>query len=150
MGSVYAALGAVDGWIAHILPLAIRLLVWGALAGALSLLLYAWLSPQAKLSNFKTRLRELRGELTNSELEFAEFLKLSKENMRTALVYLALVLGPALVSVLPVLLLASWLHAAVQEQVALPLLSAQVAWEWLFFTSLAIVAVAGRLIFSIH
>jgi len=43
-------------------------------------------------------------------LKFVDFLRLSKENLKTSLKLFAIVLGPALVSALPVIFLAIWIH----------------------------------------
>jgi hypothetical protein len=45
------------------------------------------------------------------DLEFPDFLRLSRDNLKTSLRLFVVVLGPGLVSVLPVLILAVWLHA---------------------------------------
>ena len=107
---LFPALNAVDGWLGGLFPFVFRLMMWGALAGTLSILIYAKLSPQASIKRLKKKIRGLQREMLGLDLEFADFLRLSKENLKTSLKLFAAVLGPGLVSVLPVLLLAIWIH----------------------------------------
>lgn len=107
---LFPALNTVDGWLAGLLPFVFRLTVWGALAGTLSIIIYARLSPQASIKRLKKKIRGLQREMLGLDLEFVDFLRLSKENLKTSLRLFAAVLGPGFVSVLPVLLLAVWLH----------------------------------------
>ncbi|MHC4168727.1 MAG: EMC3/TMCO1 family protein, partial [Planctomycetota bacterium] len=100
----------VDGWLAGLLPFVFRLMIWGALGGALSILVYARLSPQASIKKLKKKMRGLQREMLGLDLEFADFMRLSSENLKTSLRLFAAVLGPGLVSVLPVLLIAVWIH----------------------------------------
>jgi hypothetical protein len=84
--------------------------MWGALAGTLSIIIYAKLSPQASIAKLKKKIRSLQRKMLSVDLEFADFLRLSRENLKTSLRLFATVLGPALVSALPVLFLAIWIH----------------------------------------
>ena len=107
---LFPALNAVDGWLAGLLPFVFRLMIWGALSGTLSILIYAKLSPQAAIKDLKKKIRGLQREMLGLDLEFADFMRLSMENLKTSLRLFAVVLGPGLISVLPVLLLAVWIH----------------------------------------
>jgi hypothetical protein len=107
---LFPALNMVDRWLASLLPFAVRLSTWGALAGILSITIYAKLSPQASIVKLKKKTRSLQHQMLSLDLKFADFLRLSKENLKTSLRLFSTVLGPGLVSVLPVLLLAVWIH----------------------------------------
>ncbi len=99
----------VDGWLAG-LPLSVRLSILGALAGILSITIYAKLSPQASIAKLKKKTRSLQREMLNVDLEFVDFWRLSKENLKTSLRLFTTVLGPALVSALPVIFLVIWIN----------------------------------------
>ena len=110
ISELYLVLNLVDGWLASLLPLAVRLAIWGALAGSLSMIIYAKLSPQASIAKMKTKTRSLQRAMLNMDLVFADFMRLSKENLKTSLRLFFTVLGPAVVSAIPVILLAIWIH----------------------------------------
>jgi hypothetical protein len=110
INKLFPALNIVDGWIADLLPLSIRLSIWGALAGILSIIIYAKISPQSSIGKLKRKTRTLQRDMLNVDLEFADFWRLSKENLKTSLKLFITVLGPALVSALPVIFLAVWIH----------------------------------------
>lgn len=110
INKIFPVLNTLDGWLALLLPFAFRLMIWGALAGALSIIIYAALSPQDSIKRLKKKIRSLQREMLGLDLEFPDFLRLSKENLKTSLRLFVIVLGPGLVSVLPVLTLVIWLH----------------------------------------
>jgi hypothetical protein len=80
------------------------------LAGVLSITIYAKLSPQASIAKLKKNTRRMQREMLSIDLEFADFLRLSKENMKTSVRLFVTVLGPALVSAIPVIFFALWIH----------------------------------------
>ena len=91
---LFPALNTVDGWFAGLLPFVFRLMIWGALGGTLSILMYARLSPQASIKGLKKKMRGLQREMLGLDLEFADFMRLSIENLKTSLRLFAAVLGP--------------------------------------------------------
>lgn len=107
---LFPALNMVDSWLAGLLPFAVRLSMWGALAGTLSITIYTKLSPQASIAKLKKKTWSLQRKMLCMNIEFVDFLRLSKENMKTTIRLFATVLGPALVSALPVIFLAIWIH----------------------------------------
>ncbi len=110
ISELFPVLSMVDRWLAGLLPFAVRLSMWGALAGTLSITIYAKLSPQASITKLKKKTWSLQRKMLCADIEFLDILRLSKENLKTSLRLFATVLGPALVSALPVLFLASWIH----------------------------------------
>lgn len=107
---LFTALNMVDRWLAGLLPFAVRLSIWGVLAGSLSITIYAKISPQASIAKLKKMTWSLQRKMLCIDLEFVDFMRLSKENLKTSLRLFATVLGPALVSALPVIFLAIWIH----------------------------------------
>jgi hypothetical protein len=112
ISELFPVLNLVDRWLAGLLPLAVRLSIWGALAGLFSMIIYAKLSPQASIAKLKTKIRSLQREMLRLDLKFVDFLRLSKENLTASLRLFGIVLGPGLVSALPVLLLVVWIHTS--------------------------------------
>jgi hypothetical protein len=90
------------------LPSVVRLGLWGALGGALSMVFYSLISPQGRISEVKVALREAQGLLASSDDSFDELLQLIKKTLSLSLKHLSLVLFPALVSSLPLVCILAW------------------------------------------
>jgi len=90
------------------LPAALRLTLWSVLAGALSMGLYGLLSPQAKISAVKDALRESQAELADSDESFSELMTVAGRTLSLSFRHLGLVLGPALLSSLPLICIMAW------------------------------------------
>ena len=91
-------------------PLPYRIALLGLAAGTCAIVLYKLVSNQAKISSFKTTIRKLRREILKSDLEYSSFVQLNKQNFKTSFKLLGYTLGPAILSAIPVLIVASWLH----------------------------------------
>jgi replicative DNA helicase len=78
ISELFPVLNLVDRWLAGLLPLAVRLSIWGALAGLFSMIIYAKLSPQASIAKLKTKIRSLQREMLRLDLKFVDFLRLSR------------------------------------------------------------------------
>jgi len=105
---LFPALNVVDGWLSA-LPLLIRIGLWGALAGTLSMLTYAKLSNQTAITAMKKETRALRTRLMDPKVDSAQLPELLQRNLKLSLLLLGRVLLPTLASTVPVLLLAVWL-----------------------------------------
>lgn len=101
---------ATDAGLATFLPAPARLAVWAALAGAGTLLLYKRLSPQARIGEAKRAARQARHDLNAFDGEFADAGALIRNQFVAAFRHLGLVLIPTLISILPLLMLLSWLE----------------------------------------
>ncbi len=99
--------GAVDGWLAPLPPYA-RLALWGAATGALSMGLYALLSPQRRLAELKGQVREIRAKLNAYDGELAGAMPLLRSQIALSLRHLGLTIGPALVAAAPMLAVLAW------------------------------------------
>lgn len=107
---LYAPLAAVDGWLAWLLPAWARLLAWGGVAGSLGMGLYWALSPQKRLAELKTGIRQCRRALASSP-EDPEYRRLLMRNLGLSFRLLGRSLLPAAASLLPVLILVLWVEA---------------------------------------
>lgn len=100
---------AIDTLMASVLPASARLIVWAIMAGAGTLLLYRLLSPQTRIGNAKRQAREARRRLSEFDGEIAEAGPLIRGQFSAAFRHIGLVLGPTLLSMLPLLALLSWI-----------------------------------------
>ena len=72
--------------------------------------IYYMLSNQSKISSLKKNIKDLQQKIMNNNLEYAEFIDLSKENLKISFLLLLKALGPAVVSSIPVIIIAFWLQ----------------------------------------
>jgi hypothetical protein len=103
---------AIDDGMALAFPPAVRLLLWAALAGIGTLLLYRRLSPQAAIGRAKREAREARQRLNQFDGELSEAGPLIRHQFRAAFRHLGLVVPPTLLSMLPLLALLNWIDQA--------------------------------------
>ena len=106
---VFVPFNALDGVLAEWLPAIVRFVFWGLLSGVLALALYALLSNQQKLARVKKEIKSLQRSLLTEDLSAGEFKTLGVRNLFLSLALLKSVLVPAMVSAVPVLLVAFWL-----------------------------------------
>jgi hypothetical protein len=97
----------LDGWVAF-LPATLRLILWSVIGAVLSMLLYALMSPQKKISGVKAALRESQKLLADSDESFAELMTVARRTLSLSFQHLGLVFGPALLSSFPLLCIMAW------------------------------------------
>lgn len=111
LNAIFPLLDGIDGALAGALPPVIRICLWGILSGALTMGIYALLSPQKLIRRKKDAIRVLQRRAMSEEAEFKDVLAVSRKNLTESLSLLALVLLPALISALPVVASFYWLDA---------------------------------------
>jgi hypothetical protein len=111
INSVFPALTAVDSLFASYASALVRILAWGAAAGALAMLVYRLASNQNAITQLKAETRELRRRMLDPDLEQSEFARLIRKNLKTSFKLLGKTLLPAMLSAIPVLLIATWMDA---------------------------------------
>jgi uncharacterized membrane protein (DUF106 family) len=99
---------AIDDVLATFAPVFLRLLLWGILAGWLTMLLYRRLSNQARISEVKKQQKEQQKIMMDFEGEFDELMPLIFSTLGLGFRQLRLALGPALLASLPILILVIW------------------------------------------
>lgn len=87
-----------------------RLVIWAALAGCLSILLYGFLSPQRRITEAKAKALAARWALLAYDGDFAGAGPLMVASLKAALRQLGLVVPATLVSALPVVSLLFWIE----------------------------------------
>lgn len=110
LNKIFPVLSAIDAWMAITLPLLVRISIWGGIAGALAIGIYALASNQTVISHLKSESRQLRRQILDSDLEYNVFLELMKRNLKVSLVLLGRVIGPSLLAALPVIIVAIWMQ----------------------------------------
>jgi hypothetical protein len=103
------ALTWVDAGLAAVLPAPWRLVLWSVVAAVLTMALYWWLSPQKRIGEVKRQLAASKVALDRFSGEFQEAWPLMRTMLGQALRQVGLVVGPALVAMVPVLCLIAWL-----------------------------------------
>lgn len=101
--------GAVDALLAGVLPPLARVALWGVVAGAGSMLLYALISPQARIAHGRRELVERRRQLERYDGELHAAMPLVAGLLRQALGQVGRTAWPALLASLPLLALMAWL-----------------------------------------
>jgi hypothetical protein len=102
----------IDARLAGALPEAPRLILWGVVGAALSMLLYWALSPQAAIQRTRGKVAAARAALNAYDGEFTGAGPLIRDMLRLSLKQLGLVTGPAVLASLPVLFLIVWVSTA--------------------------------------
>jgi hypothetical protein len=102
----------LDQVLAAVVPAAGRLVLWGLVAAAASMGLYALLSPQQRLRRVREAAVEARRALDRHDGSFAEARPLMAAMFATSMKQLALVLTPAVLASLPLLFMLAWLYGA--------------------------------------
>jgi len=96
----------LDSQLARVLPLALRIVVWGAAAAFVSMEIYRALSPQKRIRETEAAMRAVRAQLDAHEGSFEEGWELVRDSLRLAMRRLALVAPAAIAAALPLFLLA--------------------------------------------
>ncbi len=97
----------IDNGITFVHP-TLRLALWSILAGALSMGLYALLSPQNRISKVKAAQKESQRLLAESDESFSELIAVAKKTLGLSFQHLGLVFGPALMSGIPLICIMAW------------------------------------------
>ena len=104
--------GITDGVLAAFLPSVVRLILWGVLAGWVSMLVYRLLSNQEKIAALKTRQQQQQKQIAEFDGDFAELLPLIGRTLALGFRQLGHALGPALLASLPALFIIVWVAGA--------------------------------------
>jgi len=115
----------IDGVLGVFLPAVMRLILWGILAGWISMLVYRWFSNQEKIAALKARQQQQQKQIAEFDGEFAELLPLIRRTLGLGFRQLGLALGPALLAALPALFIIVWVAGAYGHRA--PLAGEQIA-----------------------
>lgn len=117
----------INELLATFLPIALQLVFWGVVSGVLAMLVYWLCSNQQKIKAQQKRITEIRAQMAQKKDEsFDEVMRISMTNLRASLRMLGMVIGPALVSSLPILVILLWV--SVHFGFAEPAAGARIVW----------------------
>lgn len=100
--------GSIDGVLAMVMPPLLRLVIWGVLAGWLTMIVYRRLSDQDKIGALKALQKEQQQNISEFDGEFSELLPLIRHTLALGFRQLGLALGPALLATIPILFIVIW------------------------------------------
>ncbi len=93
-------------------PALVRLALWALLISALSMAIYARLSPQAELKRLKTEIRAGHRDLHAHDGDFSGLMTIAARTVGLSLRHVRLIAPPALAACIPVIVLLVWLAKA--------------------------------------
>lgn len=102
-------LATMDDWLAVLLPLAARLVVWAAFGAVLSMETYRLASPQRRIAEAKAAADDARRQLADFDGEFEEAWPLMRAMLSASLRRLALAFPAAIAAAVPFIVLIVWL-----------------------------------------
>jgi len=108
MNLIFPLLNGIDSLL-FFLPAVVRIALYGLICGAASILVYKWTSNQAAIGGLKTEAKALRDRLLDPNLSGTELKQTIFRNTKVSGLLVGRVLGPSLLSAVPVLLIAGWL-----------------------------------------
>lgn len=104
--------GLIDQLLGAFLPGLLRLVLWGILAGWLTMLVYRRLSNQERIGELKAAQKAQQRQIAEFDGELQELFPMIRQTLALGVRQLGLSLGPALLATLPVLFLVVWVAGA--------------------------------------
>lgn len=108
--------GAIDGVLATAMMPVMRLLIWGILAGWLSMVVYRLFSDQERIGALKAQQKIQQKHIAEFDGEFTELMPLVRHTLALGFRQLGLALGPALLATVPVLFIVIWVASEFSYQ----------------------------------
>ena len=99
---------SIDGVLAMAMPPVLRLVIWGILAGWLTMFFYRLLSNQEKIGALKALQKKQQKGIAEFDGEFSELIPLIRQTLALGFRQLGFSLGPALLATVPVLFIVIW------------------------------------------
>lgn len=100
--------GAIDDILAMALTPMLRLIIWGILAGWLTMVVYGFFSDQGKIGRLKAQQKNQQKDIAEFDGEFSELLPLIRHTLALGFRQLGLALGPAMLATIPILFIIIW------------------------------------------
>ena len=98
----------VDQLMGLALPAIVRLVLWGVLAGWLTMVVYRRLSNQDKIQQLKIEQKKQQKIISSFDGEFEELFPVIRHTLALGMRQLGLSLGPALLATIPILFIVVW------------------------------------------
>ena len=98
----------IDQLLGGFLPAVVRVVLWGVLAGWLTMVVYRRLSRQDKIQVLKAEQKKQQKIISDFDGEFEELFPVIRHTLGLGMRQLGLSLGPALLATIPILFLVVW------------------------------------------
>ncbi len=106
---LFPIINKIDYWTSFILPFTYRNLFWGLIAGSLAFIIYAFFSNQSLIADIKNDIKSVRKKMFDPALENkSDYNILAKRNLNLSFKLLGKIFLPAILSIIPVLIIAIW------------------------------------------
>lgn len=106
---LFLIINKIDYWISLILPFIFRNLFWGLIAGILAFIIYAFFSNQSLIADIKSDIKSVRKKMFDPALDNkSDYNVLAKRNLTLSFKLLGKIFLPALLSIIPVLIIVIW------------------------------------------
>lgn len=117
---MFSLFNTLDG-ACSFMPAALRVGLYGLIAGVLVMLLYRWISPQGRIKALKTEIAEAQRAVRSYDgADFKQMLRLSGRAVSLAGRQVLLVTAPTLLAAIPVVLLMAWLEWSYSHRLPSP------------------------------
>jgi len=100
--------GAIDQVLGVALPAIVRIILWGVLAGWLTMVVYRKLSRQDRIQQLKSEQKKQQKIIAGFDGEFEALFPVIRYTLALGMRQLGLSLGPALLATIPILFLVIW------------------------------------------
>lgn len=116
MIEIYSVFGLLDPVFRFVdsllsfLPDFVRLCLWGALAGLVTMLIYKKLSRQDKITQMADEVKAIKARLDVMDVSDKEYKSLIMQSLKLGMKRLKVSIGPALISAIPVIFLAIYIE----------------------------------------
>lgn len=111
---------AIDQFVGLALPPLFRLVLWGVLAGWLTMVVYRRLSNQERIQQLKNEQKEQQKIIADFDGDFSDLMPQIRHTLGLGLRQLGLSLGPALLATIPILFIVIWVAGAFGYQQPAP------------------------------
>jgi len=133
------------------IPVLVRIIIWGLTSGAMAIFLYKLLSNQEKISKCKQEVQQSRQALMSNDITFEEYKALASQSLKSSLKLLAIVIIPTLISIAPIIAIATMLDKYFADLVLFNTSYSWLSsWEALYFVCVFSSALGLKLSLKIH
>lgn len=106
---LFPIINKIDYWMSLILPFIYRNLFWGLITGSLAFIIYAFFSNQSLIKDIKNDIKSVRQKMFDPALDNkSDYNILAKQNLTLSFKLLGKIFLPAILSIIPVLIIAIW------------------------------------------
>lgn len=106
---LFPIINKFDYWLSLFLTFVYRNLFWGLIAGILSFIIYTYFSNQSLITDIKNDIKSVKKKMFDPTLDNkSDYNILAKRNLTLSFKLLSKIFLPALLSIIPVLIIAIW------------------------------------------